>query len=136
MTEAIVTVNENFAMTGYTENVMGCAVTIKNAQAVKVGYLVNGSYVEIDADKIADDTYNYAVPKGVTEVVVVLNGDANGDGTATGADLAALNADILGKKDLTDAAGILAADVNGDGRITAADMARLKAIILGKTKGW
>lgn len=136
MTDQLVTVSENFQVDGYTEGVMGRAVTITNKQVCKVGYLVDGSYVEIDAYDNGDGTYNFAVPKDVNEVVVVLAGDVNADGKTTASDLRTLSVDILGKGELTDAKGVLAADVNGDGRVTASDLARLKAIILGFTNGW
>lgn len=136
MIKALLTVEENFSLDGYSYSVMGRAVTVTNSVACKVGYLKDGQYVELEAIDNGDGTYNFAAPAGVDKVLVVLAGDVNADGEVAAADIAALNASILGKMDLTAAEGLLAADVNGDGRITAADLARLKAIILGKTKGW
>ena len=136
LTKAFLTVKENFTNAGYTYTVMGRAVTVTNDKACKVGYLVDGKYVELEAIDNGDGTYNFAAPKNVNEILVVLAGDANADGEVTAADLATLNPYILGKNTNLKAAGMLAADVNGDGRITAADMARIQAIILGKTKGW
>ena len=130
------TVEENFTSAAYSESVMGRAVTVSNSTACKVGYLENGKYVELKAIDNGDGTYNFAAPKNVDKVLVVLAGDANADGAVTAADLSALNAYVLGVQTNLAAEGMLAADVNGDGRITAADLARLQAIILGKTQGW
>ena len=129
-----VSVTENCKIDRYT--VMGRAVTVDNDAACKVGYLVDGKYVALEAIDNGDGTYNFAAPKDVDKVMVVLTGDANGDGEAAAADIARINSAVLRKSSLTDAEDLLAADVNGDGKITAADMARLMAIILGKTKGW
>lgn len=149
MTKAFVTVNENIkddikVEMGYSESVMGRAVTITNDVACKVGYRDKASdkYVELKAINNGDGTYNFAVPAGVDEVELVLAGDVTADGEATVSDLAKLNACLLRKTlngqtaELTDAKGILAADVNGDGRVTVSDLSRLQAILLDKTKGW
>jgi len=129
LTNALLDVTDKAAVTDYT--VMGRAITVKSDTACKVGYLVDGKYVALDAIDNGDGTYNFAAPKDVDQVLVVLSGDANGDGAITGSDISALNASILGKQNLTKE-GLLAADVNGDGRITAADMARLNAVVLVK----
>lgn len=133
LTKAFVTVKENFEITGYSYTVMGRAVTVTSDVACTVGYLENGKYVVLEAIDNNDGTYNFAAPRNVDEVLVVLTGDANGDGTVTAADTAALNASILGKTELTKE-GLLAADVNGDGKISAADIACLNAALLGKTQ--
>ena len=129
-------VEENFTNAGYSYAVQCRAVTITSDKACKVGYLVDGKYVELVAIDNGDGTYNFAAPKDVDEVMVVLSGDVNADGEVAAADLSALNAYILGKNTNLTAEGLLAADVNGDGRVTAADLARMQAIILGKTQGW
>lgn len=136
MTDKLLTVTENFTNENYSYTVMGRAVTVTSNQACKVGYLQDGVYVELKVIDNGDGTYNFAAPKDVSEVLVVLSGDVNADGKVSGPDAAALTAYILGKSTSLTAEGLLAADVNGDGRITAADIARLVAISLGKTQGW
>lgn len=136
MTKAFLTVKENFSNAGYSYSVKGRALTITSDAACKVGYLVDGKYVALEAIDNGDGTFNFAAPATVSEVLVVMTGDANADGKITAADMSALNAYILGKNTAMSPEVQLAADVNGDGRITAADMARLNAMILGKTKGW
>ena len=142
MTQAFLALEENSVLGTDSYSVMGRALTVTNETACKVGYLENGQYVELKAIANGDGTYNFAAPKDVNEVLVVLAGDTNADGKVAAADLAALNAFILGKTNARNAdaaltpVGLLAADVNGDGKITAADLARMQAIILGKTKGW
>ena len=131
-----ITVKENFTRTGYSDSVLGRAAIVTNDIACRAGYLKDGQYVALKAVDNGDGTYRFGAPADVSEVLVVLAGDANADGEVAAADLAALNAYILGKNTNLTAEGMLAADVNGDGRVTAADLARLKAIILGKTLGW
>ena len=134
---AMVEVKENFQNANYSYSVQGRAVTITSDKAVKVGYLnEDGKYKALDAIDNGDGTYNFAAPKSVDKVLVVLAGDTNADGQVTAPDLSALNSYILRKNTKLDPAGLLAADVNGDGKITAADLARLQAMILRKTNGW
>ncbi len=83
------------------------------------------------------DTYTEVVPaahefqNGVCVNDGVKLGDINGDGKLTTADVARLNAHILGKITLSEAA-LLAADFDGNGVTNTADVARLNAYILGK----
>jgi hypothetical protein len=58
-------------------------------------------------------------------------GDTTGDGEITTADVATLNAFVLGKAEL-DEQTLMLADINGDGKITTADVALLNAINKGK----
>ena len=65
------------------------------------------------------------------ELTVVVTGDINGDGKATGTDFIQLKAVLLGKTILTGAAA-KAADINGDGKITGTDFIQVKAVLLDK----
>ena len=59
--------------------VSGQVVTVNHEVACKVGYLSGGSYVAITAVANGDGTYSFTAPAGVTEVLLVVKGDANGD---------------------------------------------------------
>lgn len=59
--------------------VSGQVVTVNHKLACKVGYLSGGSYVAITAVANGDGTYSFTAPAGVTEVLLVVKGDANGD---------------------------------------------------------
>ncbi len=59
--------------------VSGQVVTVDHKLACKVGYLSGGSYVAITAVANGDGTYSFTAPAGVTEVLLVVKGDANGD---------------------------------------------------------
>ncbi|MBR1788880.1 MAG: dockerin type I repeat-containing protein, partial [Bacteroidaceae bacterium] len=61
------------------------------------------------------------------ELVPVLMGDVNGDGTLTIADVTALVNMVLGKSEFSEVA-----DVNGDGHPSIADVTALVNIVLGK----
>ena len=116
--------------------VSGNTVTVTHDVACKVGYLMDGAYVKIDAIANGDGSYRFEVPAGITNVLLVVSGDVNGDGKITGVDKGQLNAAVLGKVTLS-AEGLFGADVSNDGRLTGADKGQLNAVILGKTAfGW
>ena len=100
--------------------------------ACKVGYLVDGVYVKISGTMNPDGSYSFTAPEGVTEVLVVISGDVNGNGSIQAADKSRLNAALL-KKTTLSAKEIFAADVNDDGQLLAADKSRLNAVLLKKT---
>ena len=112
--------------------VSGSTVTVTHDTACKVGYLVDGVYVKIDATSNPDGSYSFTAPEGITEVLVVISGDVNGDGKILAADKSRLNAALL-KKTTLSAKEIFAADVNDDGKLLAADKSRLNAVLLKKT---
>ena len=116
--------------------VSGNTVTVIHDTACKVGYLMDGAYVKIDAIANGDGSYRFEVPAGITDVLLVVSGDVNGDGKITGVDKGQLNAAVLGKVTLS-AGSLFGADVSNDGRLTGADKGQLNAVILGKTAfGW
>ena len=121
---------------GYSVN--GNVVTVKFSIACKVGYLVDGSYVAITAVPNDDGSYSFTAPEGVTEVLLVVKGDANADGKITMADANRTRAQYNNKlaTPLT-AEQMFAADVNGDGKITMADANRIRAAYNKKiTQTW
>ena len=112
--------------------VSGSVVTVDHEAACKVGYLDGGEYKAVAAAANGDGTYSFTVPTGVTEVLLVVKGDVNGDGKSNSSDYGRLNAAILEKISLTQEASF-AADVNGDGKANSSDYGRMNAVILEKT---
>lgn len=114
----------------YTLN--GNTVIVDHGMACKAGYLSGGGYVAIKAVANGDGTYSFTAPEGVTEVLLVVKGDVNGDGKISSSDYSRLNAVLLKKTTLT-AEASFAADCNADGKISSSDYSRLNAILLKKT---
>ena len=112
--------------------VEGQTVTINHTEACVVGYLDGENYVAIAATANGDGTYSFEAPEGVTEVVVGVKGDANGNGTLDAGDCTRAKAVMLGKTTL-DAKATFFADANGNGSLDAGDCTRAKAAMLGKT---
>ena len=120
------------ATTGIDYVLNGRTLTVSCASACKVGYLAGDAYVKIAAAPNPDGSYSFTVPEGVSEVVVVISGDVNGNGQLQAADKSRLNAALL-KKTTLSAKEVFAADVNDDGQLLAADKSRLNAVLLKKT---
>ena len=101
------------------ENV--CVVIVKNE---------NGEYEKLEATKNEDGSYSFEAPEYVTEVIVAVKGDYDGDGEVTQNDVSAMHSDLLNSNEYSDV-DVVVYDVNGDGFINAADLARLYAILTG-----
>lgn len=114
----------------YTVN--GNVVTVDHEVACKVGYLSGSKYISITATSNSNGTYSFSVPSGITEVILVVKGDANGDGTVSLADATKTRA-ASGKKTTLNEKQRFAADVNGDGDITLADSTKIRATSGKKT---
>ena len=107
-------------------------VTVTYGKPCKVGYLgSDGKYVAISA-VASGSSYAFTAPDGVTEVVLVIKGDVNGDGEIKKSDITRLNAAFLGKTSAT-AVQQFAGDIVEDGGIKKSDITRLNATFLGKT---
>ncbi len=108
-------------------------VTVENDMACRAGYWdeENQKYIAIAAVENEDGSYTFTAPEGVTEVLLVITGDTNGDGRVTAPDIARLNAHLYKKTVLT-AKELFAADVNYDGLADATDKSFLSGAILGK----
>ena len=113
-------------------SVSGRIVTVSHTLACKLGYLSNGGYIAIPAVFNGDGSYSFVVPENVTEVLLVVKGDVNGDGKISSSDYSRLNAVLLKKTTLTAEANF-AADCNVDGKISSSDYSRLNAVLLQKT---
>lgn len=113
-------------------SVNGQTVTVTYDKPCKVGYLgSDGKYVAISA-VASGSSYAFTAPDGVTEVVLVIKGDVNGDGEIKKSDITRLNAAFLGKTSAT-AVQQFAGDIVEDGGIKKSDITRLNATFLGKT---
>ena len=104
-------------------------VIVDHDIACKVGYISGGNYVALSATANGDGTYSFTVPAGVTEVLLVVKGDANQDGRLTAADIARVNAYGLGKRAMT-ASEIFSADVDGDGNLNNTEIEAYKKAVL------
>ncbi len=127
-TEVSVTAKGNISYT-----VSGNTVTVTHTLACKVGYLDGDKYVAVAATPNPDGSYSFTAPEGVTEVVIVIKGDVNGDGRIRTNDASMAKAIYLGKDSITPTAEqIFAADANGDGRVRTNDASMIKSVYLGK----
>ena len=117
-------------------SVTGHTVTVNCEQPCRLGYLSNGQYIAVEAVANGDGTYSYEVPENVDGVLLVVKGDANGDGKVTVADILQILAYTLDTGDL-DAAAQFAANVDGNDSITVADILSILAHTLDqKTLEW
>ena len=113
-------------------SVNGQTVTVTYDKPCKVGYLgSDGKYVAISA-VASGSSYTFTAPDGITEVILVIKGDLNGDGEIKKSDITRLNAAFLGKTSAT-AVQQFAGDIVEDGGIKKSDITRLNATFLGKT---
>ena len=112
--------------------VSGSVVKVTHDVACKVGYLSGSEYVAITPTKNSDGSYSFTAPAGVTNVLLVVKGDVNGDGKVTSSDYSRLNAVLLKKTTLT-AKASFAANCNTDTQVTSSDYSRLNAVLLKKT---
>ena len=122
--------------TGNTEiacEIDGQIVTVTHTAPCKVGYLLDGAYVAVEAVANTDGSYSFTVPEGVTEVALVVKGDVNDDGKMNNTDKARLNAYLLNKNVVLSKANLFASDVTGDGKPNNTDKARMNAVLLNKT---
>lgn len=116
---------------GYSVN--GQVVTVKYATACKVGYWseTDGKYIALTAVANDDDSYSFTAPEGVTEVLLVVKGDTNLNGSIANIDVTQAKLAYQGKKTLSNEA-IFAADVTGDGIVKNQDATQIKLVYLQK----
>ena len=131
VTDVTVTKHAGSANINYT--VAGNVVTVTHMLPCKVGYWSEsqGKYVAVPA-VASGDSYTFTVPEGVTDVILVVKGDATGDGIVNNNDVTRLKAITLGKFTAHTAENAFAAEVTGEGTLNNNDVTRLKAITLGK----
>jgi len=99
----------------------------------KIGYKdASGNYIAINVEDAASEKHMYSIPMSVTEVLVVVKGDTNGDGKITLADATKTKAAFNNKIVLT-AEEVFAGNVNTDDKITMADATKTKAVYNNKS---
>ena len=113
-------------------SVTGHTVTVNCEQPCRLGYLSNGQYIAVEAVANGDGTYSYEVPENVDGVLLVVKGDANGDGKVTVADISQLLAHILRYTTL-DEVSQFAANADGNSSLTVADISTILAHVLHYT---
>jgi hypothetical protein len=83
------------------------------------------------------NTYTFTVPEDVEEVILVVKGDVNKDGTLSNYDVTLAKAGSLGITEDFDEICRFAADMSVDGEFSNYDVTLLKAASLGRfTYGW
>lgn len=127
-TAVIVAPQCNALKDAYT--VEGKTVKVTYTAPCRVGYLEDGKYKAITPTQNGA-AYDFEVPDNATDVILVLKGDANGDGKVSAADATLIKAVRLKKASL-DTVQELSADANGDGKVSAADATLIKAVRLRK----
>ena len=107
----------------------GQTVTVQSELACRVGYLQDGKYVALEATRTDNGAYVFTAPEGVEQVLLVVKGDANGDGKVTVADISQLLAHIL-RYITMDEVSQFAANADGNSSLTVADISTILAHIL------
>lgn len=112
----------------YTVN--GQTVTVTYSATCRVGYLQDGKYVTVSATQNGN-AYDYIIPEGVTDVIVVVKGDTDGNGRVTNRDATLLRGIVLQKETATlSATESFAVDADGNGRITNRDATLIRGAAL------
>ena len=118
-------------------DVSGNTITADGSRPLKAAYFSDGELTAISASENGDGTYSFTVPEGVAEVVLVVKGDANGDGSFTNLDVTIAKAAMIGRAVKVDAFGRFASDISGDNDFTNYDVTLMKAMIMGRIEnGW
>ena len=110
----------------------GQTVTVQHELACRVGYLKDGKYVALEATRTENGAYVFTAPEGVEQVLLVVKGDANGDGKVTVADISQLLAHILRYTTLGEVSQF-AANADGNSSLTVADISTILAHVLHYT---
>lgn len=117
--------------------VEGNVVTVTYSMACKVGYwdATAGKYVALTATKVSDNCYSFTAPEGVTEVLLVVKGDVDGNGSVNLGDRlrlakSMLPANNVNRAPITEAWQIFVADVDESGAVNLGDRLRLAKSML------
>ena len=121
-----------------TTTVIGRVMSVLSGDACKVRCMVNGKYVwltgRVNPYAVAPTAtegaveYNFTIPKGATEVQIILNGDLNMNGVVDVNDLL----EVFKPGAQVTAEEMPAADINGNGTVNIADKILLALALLGK----
>lgn len=116
-------------------SVEGQVVTVTHLLPCKVGYWDGTKYVALTATAGSQaNTYTFTAPADVTEVILVIKGDADMNGRLSAVDCARTQGAVLGGT-MTDIARF-AADADGNNRLSAVDCARIQGAVLGTALAW
>ena len=110
----------------------GNTLTVKSDVPCKVGYKSGDRYIAVSAQPNGDGSYSFICPEGAGEAVVVVKGDATGDGEVNLGDATRIKAVFRKKTTLTGIAAF-AADITGDGEVNLGDATRITALFRKKT---
>ena len=119
--------------------VEGNVVTVTFSIACKVGYWseADGKYIAIPAVANPDGSYSFTAPEGVTEVLLVVKGDVNGDGIIASKDYGQVKNCYLQDNTTLDADQIFAVDNDNDGKVSPKEYGLTKIAYLGtKDYSW
>lgn len=115
----------------YTAN--GQTVTVTYNIPCRVGYLSGDKYVAVTPTKNGD-SYDFAVPAGVTEVILVVKGDVNNDGVVDSKDKVFLSRSLLMPSHAAhysmSAIASFAVDLDNNNTITSIDKVLLSRSLL------
>lgn len=125
------------ALGGVEYSAKGREIAVSSALACKAAYLDDGKYITLNAEKNDDGTYSFTAPEGVLELVLVIAGDVDADGTLSASDRDTLAKSLYPEghsmyQPLT-AEQLLAADLDGSGSIDIVDRFILARAIADQT---
>ena len=115
-------------------SVEGNTVTVTSEVPCRLGYLSDGKYVALPATANGDGSYGFTAPDGVSEVVLVVKGDADLSGEFDFFDVVTAKAMDLYPDEGATAEQIFAMDIDEDGEFGFFDVILIKAADLGKTE--
>ncbi len=115
-------------------SVEGSTVTVSSEVPCRLGYLSDGSYQAVEAQKNDDGTHSYTIPDGVDEVILVVMGDSDGDGSFTNYDVTLAKAAAMGRVQTLGPVAEFAMDVSSDGEFSNYDITMMKAMIMGRVQ--
>ncbi len=110
-------------------------VTVVFDVPCRLGYYDNEQdlYIALEAKDNGDGSYSFTAPETVTEVILVIKGDADLSEEFDFFDVVLAKGIDLGKETDPTAIQLFAADVDGDGEFGFFDVILMKAADLGKT---
>ncbi len=126
----------SYTIVGHTVTVTSAGDTLGRHMACKIGYLENGKYVAVTAERVKDDQYKFAVDSSINKVILVIKGDADLNGRVVPEDASNTNKASIRKITL-EPINTFAVDVTGnsgvsDGRITPLDASAINKWVLVK----
>ena len=112
----------------------GSTVTVSSDVPCRLGFLSDGIHLAVEAQKNDDGTHSYTIPDGVDEVILVVMGDSDGDGSFTNYDVTLAKAAAMGRVQTLGPVAEFAMDVSSDGEFSNYDITMMKAMIMGRVQ--